>query len=216
MSSPTHPSEAKDRFSKKRSVDFEIIADWVEKGSSVLDLGCGRGVLLEFLNQTKGIYALGVDVDTTKIASCLKRGINAYQGDADQALAIFEPGSFDLVVISRTLEMLPHPRQTIDAALRVGSSVVVGFVNHGFWSNRLHFLSKGIRVKNEVYPTYWEDSSPTNPISISGFEQLCRRTGIHILRKQILGSDWKRPAKVLPSLLGGYAIYQINREGDEK
>ena len=33
----------------KRTVDMQVIADWVEPRSRVLDLGCGRGVLLDSL-----------------------------------------------------------------------------------------------------------------------------------------------------------------------
>ena len=65
----------------KRQVDFQVIAEWIHHGEKILDLGCGRGVLLEFLKQRNNIYGIGVDLDFDKILSCLKRGVNAYQGD---------------------------------------------------------------------------------------------------------------------------------------
>ena len=51
----------------KRQVDFHAIAQWVGKGERVLDLGCGRGVLLEYLKQKNQVYGIGVDIDFQKI-----------------------------------------------------------------------------------------------------------------------------------------------------
>jgi hypothetical protein len=65
----------------KRTVDMQIMADWVETGARVLDLGCGRGVLMEFLAQSKKADVIGVDLDVDKITSCIKRGVSAYRGD---------------------------------------------------------------------------------------------------------------------------------------
>ncbi len=48
---------------EKRTVDMQIIGEWVTPGSRVLDLGCGRGALLDYLVQTKEVAALGVDLD---------------------------------------------------------------------------------------------------------------------------------------------------------
>ena len=69
---------------KKRQVDFQIIAQWVRAGERVLDLGCGRGILLEYLRQTKSVNGVGVDNDFDKILSCVKRGVSAYQGDVQE------------------------------------------------------------------------------------------------------------------------------------
>ena len=38
-------------YKNRRQVDFQIIAKWVEDGDRILDLGCGRGILLEYLQQ---------------------------------------------------------------------------------------------------------------------------------------------------------------------
>ncbi len=108
------------KLSVKRTVDMQIIGDWVEPRSRVLDLGCGRGVLLEYLVQTKQVFAVGVDMDFTKITSCVKRGIIAYQGDMMEYMRAFPDGHFDRVICSRTLEELQKPEAVITEALRVG------------------------------------------------------------------------------------------------
>ena len=91
---------------KKRLADSQVIAQWVKPGERVLDLGCGRGVLLEYLKQKKSIYGVGVDIDFDKILSCVKRSVPAYQGDARTVLATFPDGAFDRVIFSRTVEQL--------------------------------------------------------------------------------------------------------------
>ena len=122
---------------KKRQVDFQVIARWVAEGDRVLDLGCGRGVLLEYLKQTKSIYGVGVDIDIDRILSCVKRGVSAYHGDVGQFLSTFPDEAFDRVIFSRSVELLDEPETILTDALRVGKRVTVGFVNHGFWKNRL-------------------------------------------------------------------------------
>ena len=89
---------------EKRTVDMQIIGDWVEPNTRVLDLGCGRGVLLDYLTQTKQVSGIGVDLDFAKISACVSRGLNAYQGDMTQFLREFPEKHFDRVICSRTVQ----------------------------------------------------------------------------------------------------------------
>ena len=94
---------------KKRNVDFQFIAEWVKEEDRILDLGCGRGVLLEYLKQTKSAYAVGVDIEFEKVLSCIKRGVIAYHGDVKRILARFETNSFDRVILSRSVDLINQP-----------------------------------------------------------------------------------------------------------
>ncbi|MEM9159226.1 MAG: methionine biosynthesis protein MetW [Verrucomicrobiota bacterium] len=194
----------------KRTVDMEVMRDWVEARSRVLDLGCGRGVLLEFLSQTRQIDGIGVDMNADKIASCVKRGVNAYMGDMVDFMSSFDDGHFDRVVCSRTLQELENPTKIIREALRVGKRFTVGFVNHAYWQNRLSMLAKGRRVVNEVYPTLWEDSRPSNPLSVRQFDGFCAANGIKVERTTYLRGDWKRTTTFKPNWFCGYAIYDLS------
>lgn len=195
---------------KKRQVDFQIIAQWVREGERVLDLGCGRGILLEYLQQTKSIYGVGVDNDFDKILSCVKRGVSVYQGDVRETLSKFPDGAFDRVVFSRTVEQLEAPAETLAESLRVGRRVTVGFVNRGFWVNRLNLFLRGRRSVNEVYPEPWYGSLPANPFSIVEFEEFCRAQSIRIENKVYLAGNWHSRCPVLPNLLSGYALYDLS------
>ena len=176
----------------------------------MLDLGCGRGVLLETLAQTKGARGVGVDLDFDKISACVKRGLSAHQVDMMGFMASFDDGHFDHVICSRTLEEVDQPTQVIAEALRVGRSLTIGFANHGFWKNRLDSLLRGRKPRNDVYTTTWGESRPANPLTIADFEEFCVGHNYRISRRMHLRGDWKTPAKLLPNLFAGYALYELS------
>ncbi len=194
---------------KKRQVDFQIIAQWVNEGDRVLDLGCGRGVLLEYLKQKKSIYAVGVDIDFDRILSCVKRGVSAYHGDVKELLGSFEDNSFDRVIFSRSVDLLNEPDVILAEALRVGKGVTVGFVNHGYWKNRLSFFRSGGRTINEVYPKPWYESLRANTFCANEFEDYCQVRSITIKDQVYLGGNWRDECKLWPNLMAGYAIYDL-------
>ncbi len=198
---------------KKRQVDFHVIARWVREGDRVLDLGCGRGVLLEYLKQTRGVNVLGVDIDFDKIASCVRRGVPAYHGDILTFLGTFPDHTFDRVIFSRTIEQLAGADAVLAEGLRVGRRVTVGFVNHGFWLNRLNFLLRGKRTVNEVYSKRWYEDLPSNPFSVREFEEYCALRGIRVEARVCLRGNWRDECRFLPNLRAGYALYDLSADG---
>jgi methionine biosynthesis protein MetW len=195
----------------KRTVDMHILADWIEPGARVLDLGCGRGVLLEFLAQTRQARAFGVDLDFGKISACVRRGLSAYQGDMLNYMRALPEAHFDHVICSRTLEEVPDPAAVIAEALRVGRAVTVGFANHGYWKNRYDALLLGRKPRNPVYPAPWHESRPANPATLLDFEAFAFAAGYRVLRQARLRGDWKTPCSFWPNLRAGYALYQLAR-----
>ena len=136
----------------KRKIELKAISEWIGEGDRVLDLGCGRGILLSELMRQKNIYAVGVDTDFDKITRAIKRGVNAYHGDIMDLLSAFDDDSFDWIICSRTLPELDNARGVVTEALRVGKRVAVGFVNHAYWRNRISMSLTGDRIVNEVFP----------------------------------------------------------------
>jgi methionine biosynthesis protein MetW len=197
------------KLTVKRTVDMQIIADWVEPRSRVLDLGCGRGVLLDMLVQSKDVFGVGVDLEFEKISACIRRGITAYQGDMMTFMRAFPDGHFDRVICSRTLEEVESASAVIAEALRVGRALTVGFVNYGYWKNRTYTLLRGRKPRNAVFTTEWAESRPSNPVSVADFELFLERQNIKAVRRALLRGDWKTPCTLRPNLFAGYALYDL-------
>jgi methionine biosynthesis protein MetW len=208
--------QSNNRSNVKKEADLKVISDWVKKDEKVLDLGCGRGTLLEHLRETKNVKGLGVDYDSTKAAACISRGVNVYQGDIGNALAMLSGASFDWVVFSRMVEELPEPGQVILDALKIGKRVAVSFVNHGYWKNRLHFSKNGSRITNDVYRENWENSHPLNHFSVKEFESFCnpsdkKKKLFRVGRKVYHHGNWRTECRWIPNLMAGLAIYELVR-----
>jgi methionine biosynthesis protein MetW len=201
------------RASIKHETDVQVLSEWITPGSRVLDLGCGRGRLLEHLQHARNAQVTGVDNSLEKIIACVGRGVPAYQGDILDVLGFFPENSFDWVVCSRTVQDLEQPWAVLERALVIGRRVAVGFVNHGFWLNRCSMLRHGHRVRNEVYPTPWYKSRPSNPVAIGEFEEFCAAAHARVTRRTFLAGDWRTPCRFWPTLLAGYALYEITRAG---
>ena len=56
---------------------MEMIAELVPAGSRVLDLGCGTGALLAYLQEHKGCSGYGVELADANLLACVQRGVNA-------------------------------------------------------------------------------------------------------------------------------------------
>ncbi len=152
-----------------------------------------------------------MDIDIEKVIGCVSRAAPVYQGDVRKTLAGFPDDSFDWIVFSRTMEELNNPCEVIEKALQVAKRVVVSFVNHGYWRNRLHYFLNGSRIINDVYDKAWHERTPINPIAIHDFEKFCRDRNLVLRRRVCLGGDWKTHCRVLPNLFAGVAIYEVRR-----
>ncbi|HSH09689.1 MAG TPA: methionine biosynthesis protein MetW [Oceanipulchritudo sp.] len=197
------------RHKIKRKTDSQIISGWIGDGQRVLDIGCGRGLLLEHLIRTGKVRGLGVDTDLVKVQSCVKRGVPVYHGDADSLLKEFPDQFFDWIILSRMVQELTNPGELIRQSLRVATNVAVGFVNHGYWLNRWSILRTGSRPTNEVFPLSWEAGHPYNPVTVTGFNSFAQRSGIHIANAVFLKGNWRDSTHFLPNLTAGYAIYHL-------
>ena len=199
-----------DSKNKKRQVDFQIIAQWVTRGERILDLGCGRGLLLEYLKQKKSVYGVGVDINFEYILSCVKRGVTAYHGDIRNLLSSFDENAFDRVIFSHSIEFINTPDVILTEGLRVGKRVTVGFVNQSFWLNRLNFLLKGQSSTNEIYLKPWYEKQCSNLFSIREFDDFCKSRNLKIENSVYLSGDLITRQKSFPNLLASYAIYDLS------
>ena len=114
-------------------IDYQLIRDLVPEGATVLDLGCGDGELLAELIEEKQVRGSGVDISPSAVEACVARGLSVFHGDLDGGLADFDDGSFDVVILSFSLQQLYRPRLVLREMARVGKLALVSFPNFAHW-----------------------------------------------------------------------------------
>ena len=82
--------------------DLEIIQQWIKPGHHVLDLGCGDGTLLDFLQRERGASGYGLEINPAHITHCMSRVVSVIEQNLDtQGLANFDDNSFDVVLMTQ-------------------------------------------------------------------------------------------------------------------
>ena len=108
----------------------------LDRGSRVLDVGCGRGVMLRALLDL-GYEAHGVEISPEAAAGVDPRA--RIRIAPDLADAAYETDSFDAVILWHVLEHLPHPERTLEELHRIirpGGRLVVAVPNFASWQAR--------------------------------------------------------------------------------
>jgi len=154
--------------------DHQVIARLVEKGASILDVGCGDGALMRLLSRECAARARGIERDKTRVRACVGRGLAVVQSEAERDLAAFPSGSFKYVILSRTFQSLEHPREVLRQAARIGDRVIVSIANFAHWRARMEFLQKGHIPRPQMQAPDWADSDILRPCSIRDFAELAR------------------------------------------
>ncbi|MFA6610570.1 MAG: methionine biosynthesis protein MetW [Candidatus Omnitrophota bacterium] len=160
--------------------DHKLILELVPEGSSVLDLGCGEGDLLELLVKEKNVKARGIEIDEQAIYKCVAKGLSVFHGDIDSGLSEYRDGSFDLVILNQSLQQIRHLDLVLQDALRVGKKVIVGFPNFAYFRARLRLGLKGKVPVTKSLPYNWYDTPNLHFFSIADFLDYCREKGIRV------------------------------------
>jgi methionine biosynthesis protein MetW len=188
--------------------EAETIARWIKPGSRVLDLGCGDGVLLKHLWQTRQAPGYGVEIDDAKVVECIRNDVNVLQLDLEDGLAAFADRSFDYVILSETLQAIHKQEPLMQEMLRVGREAIVSFPNFGFWKARIQIALAGHMPVSKELPYQWYDTPNVHHCTLIDFEALCAKLGLRILERVVLRNG--NPVRVLPNLLGSLAIYRVS------
>ena len=162
--------------------EFKIIADLIEKNSRVLDVGCGDGTLMEFLKTNQKIDIRGIEISKNNVQKCIEKGLTVIEGDAEKDLSQFPDGSFDLVILSQTLQAFLNPEKVISELLRVGKKAIVTIPNFGYWKVRLHLLIKGTMPITRTLPDKWYNTPNLHMCTIKDFFSFCENRKINLFK----------------------------------
>ena len=158
---------------------MQALADLVPRGSRVLDLGCGNGALLSWLQTHRGCTGYGVEIDDANVLACVQRGVSVIQLNLEQGLSMFEDHSFDVVLQIDTLQHLRNAETMLRETARVGRMGVVAFPNFAHWPNRLSVLSGRMPVTKRL-PYQWYDTPNIRVGTFSDFAQLAQKNNLRI------------------------------------
>jgi methionine biosynthesis protein MetW len=187
---------------------MEHIAALVPAGSRVLDLGCGTGELLAWLQKHKGCTGYGVELDDANLLQCVQRGVNAIQLNLEEGLAIFEDQSFDVVLQLETLQHLRNAEQMLRETARVGRIGIVSFPNFAHWPNRLHVMLGRMPVTRTL-PYEWYDTPNIRVGTHADFEILARKNRLRVLDS--FGIQDGRMVRTRPNLMASMAVFKFER-----
>lgn len=192
--------------------DLGQISEWITPKSRILDMGCGDGVLLQHLKESRQVNGYGLEIDIERVTACIQRGVKVIHADLNAGLSDFDADSFDYVVMTQALQMVRHPDKMLDEMLRIGKEGIVTFPNFGYWRCRLA-IARGHMPVTPSLPNSWYNSDNIHLCTVNDFEALCAKKGIKILRRAVLDSNHQTDlrARSLPNLFGEVALYHFTR-----
>ena len=184
------------------------IAELVPKGSRVLDLGCGDGAMLDYLQRERGCTGYGIEISDANVLACIARGVNVIQLNLDEGLAIFEDASFDVVLQIDTLQHLRNAEVMLRETARVGRVGIVAFPNFAHWPNRLSVLQGRMPVTKRL-PYQWYDTPNIRVGTLRDFEALARQNQLQVLDS--FGLQDGEEIRFWPNARASRAVFKLQR-----
>lgn len=196
--------------------DLEIIADMIDEGSRVLDVGCGNGALLDYLGRNKGVDGRGIELSQAGVNACVAHGLSVIQGDADTDLEHYPDDAFDFVVLTRTLQATRNPRDVVSHLVRIGRHAIVSFTNFGHWRVRIEMMFGGRMPVVGEDGASWYDTPNIHLCTIGDFSTLCDDLGLRVQRALSLSHSGSarelKSAGAAANIRGEEAIFVLTRE----
>ena len=189
--------------------DLAFIAHWVAPHSHVLDLGCGDGVMLDYLQSDKECSGYGIEIDDDKIPECVARGGAVIQQDVESGLAILSDQSFDTVLCLSALQMMKNVEGILRDIARVGSEAIVSFPNFAYWPHRIALL-RGRMPVSKTLPYEWYDTPNLRCATIKDFEALANQVGLEVVECVALTEGV--PVNFLPNWRGSLAVFRLKKK----
>ena len=160
--------------------EFKTISKLIEKDSKILDVGCGNGELMKYINDNISKNIRGLELSKNNVQICIAKGLTVIEGNAEKDLKQFPDESFDYVILSQTLQAFLNPEIVLNELLRIGKKAIVTIPNFGYWKVRVHLLMKGTMPITENLPNEWYDTPNLHMCTIKDFVNFCKNRNIKL------------------------------------
>lgn len=187
---------------------MEAIAQLVPAGARVLDLGCGDGSLLAYLQAQRGCSGYGIEIDDANVLACVRKDVNVIQLNLDEGLAAFDDASFDVVLQIDTLQHLRNAEVMLRETVRVGRTGILAFPNFAHWPNRLSILTGRMPVTKRL-PYQWYDTPNIRVGTFADFAQLAVQNHLKIIDS--FGLQEGQEVRSWSNLMAGTAVFKLQR-----
>ena len=195
--------------------DLQIIASLIEENSRVLDLGCGKGDLLDFLTKKKHVNGTGIELDENKVITGIERGLPILRGDINKETQDYADDTFDYVILGLTLQQVYDPEGVIKEMLRIGKKGIVSFPCFNHISIKLQLLFTSKAPVTEELPYEWYNTPNIRVVTLKDFRIFCSKNKIKILKEFAISTHHKattgKIVRIFPNWLAKYGIFLLTR-----
>lgn len=186
---------------------YHWIVDQTPPGGRVLDIGCGEGDLLALLVEEKAVRGSGLELSEACVMKAVQRGLSVHHEDVEQGLDDYSDASFDLVLLSLTIQELRDPRRTFHEALRIGKQVIVVLPNFGYWLCRCQLFFRGIAPKTDNLPYTWYESPNRHFLTLKDWEGFLQEESRRCIKKVFLCKGSR--VRFRPNLMAEVGMYLL-------
>ncbi len=193
--------------------DLLAIERWITPETQVLDLGCGDGALLDYLQRHKKVQGYGLEIDAVNIEQCINRGVNVIEQNLDEGLSNFSQDQFDTVIMTQALQAVKNPQQLLQEMMRIAQRGIITFPNFAYWRIRLQLLFNGRMPMSKSLPYHWYDTPNIHLCTFTDFEDLCRQLKLRVLNRRVVDNRYQRDGlnRLWPNFWGEIALYHVSR-----
>ena len=155
-----------------KTKEFKIISNVITSKSNIIDIGCSDGSLIEYLKLNNNVVARGMEIDQSKIRTCLSKGISVVEGDADTDLFDYPDNLFDYSILTYTLQATKNPKVVLEQLVRIASKAIVSFPNFGHWSIATSLFFNREMPVNSTLDYSWYETPNLHFCTINDFINL--------------------------------------------
>ena len=166
--------------------DQQLVGTLIAERNKVMDIGCGQGEFLAWLENERKVRGHGIEIDPKKVGTAVAKGLSVVQGDADTDLQYYADNGFDAVILGLTLQVMKQPKEVLREALRIGKKVYCTIPNFGYYYNRLYLTVKGRMPVSDTLSYQWYETPNIHFCTIKDMVVLCEELNCTIRERYII------------------------------